>query len=115
MDFVHGNVRWMNGHYLRGLPSNELIKVVGERWKSTGILNESEGHFIEVCLFWKQIMLRSLSYAAFSLQCMFSYQIQEKNNAGLLGSYKLLGCGWSMSYTTKFVLFCDGCAILLIL
>lgn len=38
----------MNGHYLRAFPFNELVKVVGERWKSTGILNESEGQFIEV-------------------------------------------------------------------
>ncbi|CAO2814799.1 unnamed protein product [Amaranthus hypochondriacus] len=45
--FDSTKLKWMNGHYLRGLPSNELIKVVGERWKSTGILNESEGHFIE--------------------------------------------------------------------
>lgn len=45
--FDSTKLRWMNGHYLRALPSDELNKAVGEHWKSTGILNESEGHFIE--------------------------------------------------------------------
>ncbi|KAL9231760.1 hypothetical protein vseg_006946 [Gypsophila vaccaria] len=40
-------LRWMNGHYLRALPSDELTKVIGDRWKSSGILNESEGQFVE--------------------------------------------------------------------
>ncbi|KAM7471005.1 hypothetical protein LguiA_009188 [Lonicera macranthoides] len=39
--------RWMNGQHLRSLPSEELTKLLGERWKSTGILTESEGLFIE--------------------------------------------------------------------
>lgn len=38
----------MNGHYLRSLPSEELTKAVGEHWKSAGILNESQGDFVEV-------------------------------------------------------------------
>ncbi|KAL2926747.1 Glutamate--tRNA ligase chloroplastic/mitochondrial [Bienertia sinuspersici] len=45
--FDSTKLRWMNGHYLRDLPSEELNKVVGERWKIAGILNESEGQFIE--------------------------------------------------------------------
>lgn len=40
--------RWMNGQHLRALPSEELTKLIGERWKSTGILTESEGPFIKV-------------------------------------------------------------------
>lgn len=40
-------LRWMNGHYLRSLPSEELTKAIGEHWKSTGILNESQGEFVE--------------------------------------------------------------------
>lgn len=50
LKFVWGIVRWMNGHYLRAFPADELVKVVGERWKSSGILNESEGKFVEVSL-----------------------------------------------------------------
>lgn len=38
----------MNGQHLRALPSEELTKLIGERWKSTGVLTESEGPFIEV-------------------------------------------------------------------
>ncbi|KAK6920397.1 Aminoacyl-tRNA synthetase, class I, anticodon-binding [Dillenia turbinata] len=45
--FDSAKLRWMNGQHLRSLPSEELIKVVGERWKSTGILTESEGPFVE--------------------------------------------------------------------
>ncbi|XP_042499939.1 glutamate--tRNA ligase, chloroplastic/mitochondrial [Macadamia integrifolia] len=39
-------LRWMNGQYLRALPSGELTKLLGEHWKSTGILRESEALFI---------------------------------------------------------------------
>jgi hypothetical protein len=45
------NLRWMNGQHLRALPSEELTKLIGERWKSTSILTESEGTFIQVRLF----------------------------------------------------------------
>lgn len=27
----------------------ELTKLIGEHWKSSGILNESEGPFVDVC------------------------------------------------------------------
>ncbi|KAM3743716.1 hypothetical protein ACB098_07G167900 [Castanea mollissima] len=45
--FDSTKLRWMNGQHLGALPSEELIKLVGERWKSTGILRESEGTFIQ--------------------------------------------------------------------
>ncbi|KAJ0076643.1 hypothetical protein Patl1_35589 [Pistacia atlantica] len=45
--FDSTKLRWMNGQYLRALPSEELTKLIGERWKSSGILNESEGPFID--------------------------------------------------------------------
>ncbi|XP_059442191.1 glutamate--tRNA ligase, chloroplastic/mitochondrial [Corylus avellana] len=45
--FDSTKLRWMNGQHLRALPSEELTKVIGERWKSTGVLTESEGTFIE--------------------------------------------------------------------
>jgi len=38
----------MNGQHLKALPAEELIKTVGEQWKSANILNQSEGLFIEV-------------------------------------------------------------------
>ncbi|KAH9611017.1 hypothetical protein KSS87_008750 [Heliosperma pusillum] len=45
--FDSTKLRWMNGHYLRALPSDELTKLIGDCWKSSGILNESEGQFVE--------------------------------------------------------------------
>lgn len=41
-------LRWMNGQHLRSLPSEQLTKLIGERWKSTGILTVSDGPFVEV-------------------------------------------------------------------
>lgn len=40
-------LRWMNGQHLRALPFEKLTKLIGERWKSTGILTESEGPFVD--------------------------------------------------------------------
>lgn len=45
---VSVNLRWMNGQHLRALPFEKLTKLIGERWKSTGILTESEGPFVDV-------------------------------------------------------------------
>ncbi|PIA25666.1 hypothetical protein AQUCO_10900009v1 [Aquilegia coerulea] len=45
--FDSTKLRWMNGQHLRALPPEDLIKLVGERWKVTGILKESEGMFIQ--------------------------------------------------------------------
>ncbi|CBI37719.3 hypothetical protein VitviT2T_003287 [Vitis vinifera] len=45
--FDSTKLRWMNGQHLRSLPSEELTKLIGERWKNTGILTQSDGPFIE--------------------------------------------------------------------
>nr|XP_043612692.1 glutamate--tRNA ligase, chloroplastic/mitochondrial [Erigeron canadensis] len=45
--FDSTKLRWMNGQHLKALPMEELIKTVGTQWRSAGILNESEGPFIE--------------------------------------------------------------------
>ncbi|EEF29910.1 glutamate--tRNA ligase, chloroplastic/mitochondrial [Ricinus communis] len=45
--FDSTKLRWMNGQHLRALSSEKLINLIGERWKSIGILVESEGSFIE--------------------------------------------------------------------
>ncbi|CAN8251706.1 unnamed protein product [Cochlearia groenlandica] len=44
--FDSTKLRWMNGQHLRTLPFEKLTKLVGERWKSAGILTESEGIFV---------------------------------------------------------------------
>ncbi|CAH1433463.1 unnamed protein product [Lactuca virosa] len=45
--FDSTKLRWMNGLHLKALPMEELIKTVGDQWKNSGILKESEGIFIE--------------------------------------------------------------------
>ncbi|KAJ9147103.1 hypothetical protein P3X46_029305 [Hevea brasiliensis] len=45
--FDSTKLRWMNGQHLRALSSEKLINLIGEHWKNTGILVESEGSFIE--------------------------------------------------------------------
>lgn len=45
--FDSTKLRWMNGQHLRSLPSEKLNKLIGDRWKSTGILTVSEGLFVE--------------------------------------------------------------------
>lgn len=45
--FDSTKLRWMNGQHLRSLPSEELTKLIGERWKNTGILTQSDGPFVE--------------------------------------------------------------------
>uniref|UniRef100_A0A1J3CY22 Glutamate--tRNA ligase, chloroplastic/mitochondrial n=1 Tax=Noccaea caerulescens TaxID=107243 RepID=A0A1J3CY22_NOCCA len=45
--FDSTKLRWMNGQHLRALPFEKLTKLVGERWKSAGILTESEGSFVD--------------------------------------------------------------------
>ncbi|GAB2267563.1 Glutamate--tRNA ligase, chloroplastic/mitochondrial [Dionaea muscipula] len=40
-------LRWMNGQYLQSFPPEELARLIGQHWKSSGILNESEGQFVE--------------------------------------------------------------------
>uniref|UniRef100_A0A0C9RI24 glutamate--tRNA ligase n=1 Tax=Wollemia nobilis TaxID=56998 RepID=A0A0C9RI24_9CONI len=44
--FDLAKLRWMNGQHLRALPVDELAKILGERWKSAGMLSESEGSFV---------------------------------------------------------------------
>ncbi|KAM1789885.1 hypothetical protein ACFX12_034002 [Malus domestica] len=45
--FDSTKLRWMNGQHLRALPSEELTKLIGEQWKNTGLLTDSEGSFVE--------------------------------------------------------------------
>ncbi|KAK9102287.1 hypothetical protein Sjap_019541 [Stephania japonica] len=40
-------LRWMNGQHLRSLPLEELIELLGDRWKTVGILTQAEGAFVQ--------------------------------------------------------------------
>ncbi|KAK1281977.1 hypothetical protein QJS10_CPB22g01534 [Acorus calamus] len=45
--FDSAKLRWMNGQHLKAIPQDQLTKVLGEHWKSNGILSESEGMFVK--------------------------------------------------------------------
>ncbi|KAK7286931.1 hypothetical protein RJT34_22297 [Clitoria ternatea] len=45
--FDSTKLRWMNGQHLRARPSEELTKLIGEHWKTSGILIVSSGPFID--------------------------------------------------------------------
>ena len=52
----------MNGQHLRALPSEELTKLIGEQWKNTGLLTDSEGSFVEVRLIYSTFSFGSLFF-----------------------------------------------------
>lgn len=62
----------MNGQHLRSLPPAELTKLIGERWKSAGLLKESEGPFVEVRFF-----TFHLSFTLFGNLCSSVFQMRE--------------------------------------
>ncbi|KAK4747710.1 hypothetical protein SAY87_014296 [Trapa incisa] len=45
--FDSTKLRWMNGQHLRTVPSEELTRLIGDRWKTMGILKESEGPLVD--------------------------------------------------------------------
>ncbi|KAL2332618.1 hypothetical protein Fmac_013831 [Flemingia macrophylla] len=45
--FDSTKLRWMNGQHLRARPSEELTKLIGEFWKTSGLLTVSAGPFID--------------------------------------------------------------------
>ncbi|TKY68799.1 Glutamate--tRNA ligase [Spatholobus suberectus] len=45
--FDSTKLRWMNGQHLRTRPSEELTKLIGEHWKTSGLLTVSAGPFID--------------------------------------------------------------------
>ncbi|KAK7386213.1 hypothetical protein VNO78_26269 [Psophocarpus tetragonolobus] len=45
--FDSTKLRWMNGQHLRARPSEELTKLIGEYWKTSGLITVSAGPFID--------------------------------------------------------------------
>ncbi|CAL0324372.1 unnamed protein product [Lupinus luteus] len=45
--FDSTKLRWMNGHYLRAHPEEEFTNLIGEHWKTSGLLTVSAGPFID--------------------------------------------------------------------
>ncbi|XP_030461350.1 glutamate--tRNA ligase, chloroplastic/mitochondrial [Syzygium oleosum] len=45
--FDSTKLRWMNGQHLGAIPSEALTKLIGQRWKNTGTLKDSDGPFVD--------------------------------------------------------------------
>lgn len=45
--FDSTKLRWMNGQHLRAIPSEALTELIGQHWKSTGTLKDSDGSFVD--------------------------------------------------------------------
>jgi len=64
----------MNGQHLRSFPTDELIKAFEDRWKDTGILQESESGFAKV--------KKMLSVFFLALLCTWGLSILEVHIKG---------------------------------
>jgi hypothetical protein len=61
----------MNGQHLRSFPPDELTKAFDDRWKNTGILQESESGFAKVT--WRPLSpLHTVAVAV-----LWKYRIKE--------------------------------------
>ncbi|CAN1142176.1 Glutamate--tRNA ligase, chloroplastic/mitochondrial [Linum perenne] len=75
--FDSTKLRWMNGQHLRALSSEKLTKLIGERWKETGILMESQGPFIEEALELLKDGIDLVADADKVMLNLLSYPLQE--------------------------------------
>ncbi|CAN0879681.1 Glutamate--tRNA ligase, chloroplastic/mitochondrial [Linum grandiflorum] len=75
--FDSTKLRWMNGQHLRALPSEKFTKLIGERWKDTGILTESQGPFIEEALELLKDGIDLVTDADKVMLNLLSYPLQE--------------------------------------
>ncbi|KAK4479667.1 hypothetical protein RD792_015196 [Penstemon davidsonii] len=73
--FDSTKLRWMNGQHLRSLPSDNLTKLIGERWKSIGMLMESSGPFVEEAVQLLKDGIDLITDADKALSNLFSYPI----------------------------------------
>ncbi|VFQ99090.1 unnamed protein product [Cuscuta campestris] len=73
--------RWMNGQHLRSLPLEELVKIIGSRWKDTGILTESEGTFIQEAVVILKDGIDLISDSEKVLSNLLSYPFHETLNS----------------------------------
>ncbi|GLJ16385.1 hypothetical protein SUGI_0277860 [Cryptomeria japonica] len=75
--FDLAKLRWMNGQHLRSLPSDELAKLLGEHWKKSGILSESEGSFIHEATELLKDAIDLVPSSDQALRDLFSYPLQS--------------------------------------
>ncbi|XP_072971772.1 glutamate--tRNA ligase, chloroplastic/mitochondrial isoform X1 [Typha angustifolia] len=79
--FDSTKLRWMNGQHLRSLPSEELIKIFGDRWKCAGILLETEGTFVEEATELLKDGIDLITEADMALSNLLSYPLHSTLNS----------------------------------
>jgi hypothetical protein len=77
----------MNGQHLRSFPHDELIKAFENRWKNTGILQESESGFA-------QVKLQAILFSCTPRVSYFEVRIKgvlyiPETNSGMFCLYKI--------------------------
>ncbi|NP_001312310.1 glutamate--tRNA ligase, chloroplastic/mitochondrial [Nicotiana tabacum] len=75
--FDSTKLRWMNGQHLRSLPSEELNRIIGERWKDAGIATESQGIFIQDAVLLLKDGIDLITDSEKALSSLLSYPLYE--------------------------------------
>ncbi|XP_075104797.1 glutamate--tRNA ligase, chloroplastic/mitochondrial-like [Nicotiana tabacum] len=75
--FDSTKLRWMNGQHLRSLPSEELNRIIGERWKDAGITTESQGIFIQDAVLLLKDGIDLITDSEKALSSLLSYPLYE--------------------------------------
>ncbi|KAG0464984.1 hypothetical protein HPP92_019148 [Vanilla planifolia] len=75
--FDSAKLRWMNGQHLRALPAEQLMMLLGERWKSVGLLIESEGMFVKEATELLKDGIELLTDADTALSNLLSYPLHS--------------------------------------
>jgi len=75
---VFDNVKlgWMNGEYLKAKPAEELRAMVGEQWKSSGLLTTASGELVEEMAELVVAGLERISDADEELRSMLDYPLE---------------------------------------
>ncbi|XP_058743399.1 glutamate--tRNA ligase, chloroplastic/mitochondrial [Vicia villosa] len=75
--FDSTKLRWMNGQHLRARPSEDLNKLIAERWKTSGMLTISEGPFVDESIQLLKDGIELITDADTALSNLLSYPLQS--------------------------------------
>ncbi|KAF3320123.1 glutamate--tRNA ligase [Carex littledalei] len=74
-------LKWMNGLHLRSLPQDELVQIFEDRWKSVGILVDSDGNFAKEATELLMDGIDLIPEADTALSNMLSYPLHSTLNS----------------------------------
>ncbi|KAJ3677670.1 hypothetical protein LUZ60_003394 [Juncus effusus] len=75
--FDSTKLKWMNGHHLRSLSQEELVQIFENRWKSIGILTDSDGSFAKEATELLKDGIDLITDADSALSNLLSYPLQS--------------------------------------